>query len=157
MVARTRAKKNAAKRKRAKRKGLRQKRTVSQPSRSESNAGAFGRFRDWLLPNTAIFAGLSLHGNTSWPPSALVWLALCWAWSESRNLTDAFEEAAHQCGKLDIAVLRTYQGFLYALVTWTDRLMFVLWPILHQRMQEIGGAHWRIGGWVPIAFDGSRS
>ena len=157
MVARKRAKKNAAKRKRAKRKVLRERRTPSQSSRSESNARAMDRLRIWLLPNVEIFAGLGLHGNTSWSPSALVWLALCWAWSQSKNLTDAFEEARHQCGKLGISALSTYQGFLYALVTWTDRLLLVLWPILHRRMQEIGGAHWRIDGWLPIAFDGSRS
>jgi hypothetical protein len=51
----------------------------------------------------------------------------------------------------------TYQGFMGALTRWTESLMAVLWPILHQQMAEIGGKFWRIGGWVPIAFDGSRS
>ena len=51
----------------------------------------------------------------------------------------------------------TYQGFMGALARWTDTLMGILWPVLHQRMQEIGGKFWRIGKWVPIAFDGSRS
>ena len=104
-----------------------------------------------------IFAGLGLHGNTSWSPTALVSVALCWAWSESKNLTDAFDEAKRQCAKLGITALSTYQGFMGALVTRTDSLMLVLWPVLHQRMQEIGGRYWRIDTWVPIAFDGSRS
>ncbi len=35
--------------------------------------------------------------------------------------------------------------------------MEILWPLLHQRMEEIGGEFWRVNGWVPIAFDGSRA
>ena len=68
--------------------------------------------------------------------SALVPLAACWAWSESKNLTDAFDEAKRQCTKLGINTLSIYQGFMGALVTWTDPLMLVLWPVLHQRMQR---------------------
>lgn len=155
MVARKRAKKNAAKRRRAKRKGLCEKQ--AQSPRSDSNAGAMDRLRNWLLPNAGIFAGLGLHGNTSWSPSALVWLALCWAWSESRNVTDAFDEATRQCKQLGVAALSTYQGFLNALVTWTNPILSLMWPVLHQRMRQIGGSFYEVGGWVPIAFDGSRS
>jgi hypothetical protein len=32
-----------------------------------------------------------------------------------------------------------------------------LTAVVRQRMEEIGSRFWRIGGWVPIAFDGSRS
>ena len=51
----------------------------------------------------------------------------------------------------------TYQGLMGALTRWTAPLMQILWPLLHERMEEIGGEFWRVGGWVPIAFDGSRS
>jgi hypothetical protein len=34
--------------------------------------------------------------------------------------------------------------------------MKIMWRVLHERMKEIGGRFWRIGGWVPLAFDGSR-
>ena len=51
----------------------------------------------------------------------------------------------------------TYQGFMGALTRWTATLMEILWPLLHERMEEIGGTFWCIHGWVPIAFDGSRS
>lgn len=149
MAARKRAGNRSASRKRTRRK--------PQARRSESNAQAFDRLREWLLPNVEIFAGLGLHGNTSWTAAALVWLSLCWAWSESKNVTDAFEQAKDQCGQLGGAALSTYQGFMNALATWTDALMPVLWPALHQRMQQIGGAFWQVHGWVPIAFDGSRS
>jgi len=115
------------------------------------------RMRKWLLPNDNIFTSLRLHGNTSWVPNALVWLALCWAWAESKNVTDAFDTAVGQCRQLRLASLGTYQGFMKALVTWTDRMMRLMWPILHQRMEQIGGIFWQVDGWVPVAFDGSRS
>jgi hypothetical protein len=35
--------------------------------------------------------------------------------------------------------------------------MNLLWLRLHRKMEEIGGKFWRIDGWIPIAFDGSRS
>jgi hypothetical protein len=35
--------------------------------------------------------------------------------------------------------------------------MPLLRQVLQQRMEQIGGCFWRIHGWVPIAFDGSRS
>jgi hypothetical protein len=113
---------------------------------------------DWLLPEASIFSKMRLHGNTKWLPKYLVCLALVWAWSESRNLTDAYVEAVQACDRmLGCVMLSTYQGFMGALVRWTATLMKILWPVLHERMEEIGGRFWRIGGWVPIAFDGSRS
>lgn len=154
MAARKRAKANRdRKRKSTTRMTTRKK----PPAQAESNAQSFGRLREWLLPDEEIFAALTRHGNTSWSAKSLVCMALLWAWSESKNVTDAFEQAADQCDKLGITALSTYQGFMDALVTWTDRLMVVLWSVLHQRMQQIGGALWQVDGWVPIAFDGSRS
>jgi hypothetical protein len=113
---------------------------------------------DWFLPDGSIFSKMRLHGNTKWLPKLLVNLALFWAWSESKNVTDAFSEAVHCCQRMFRSfVPGTYQGFMKALTRWTPSLMSLLWPVLHERMQEIGGQFWRIGVWVPIAFDGSRS
>lgn len=154
MAARKRAQTKRAKQKSTTRKTTRKKPAAQQ---AQSHAQSFDRLREWLLPNAEIFAGLALHGNTSWSATALVWWALCWAWSESKNVTDAFEQATEQCGRLGIAALSTYQGFMNALATWTDRLLGVLWPVLHQRMRQIGGNFFDVDGWVPIAFDGSRS
>lgn len=124
--------------------------------RRESNASALGKLRDWLLPNHGIFASLPLHGNTNWMPLNLVWQALCWAWSESINVTDAFDDAVDQCETMDNSALSTYQGLMNALKTWTDRLMPLLWKVVQQRMEQCGTAFYRVYGWVPIAFDGSR-
>lgn len=113
---------------------------------------------NWLLPEDSIFSRMHLHGNTKWLPHYLVCLALFWAWSGARNVTDAHLEAAECCGCLfRTVVLSTYQGFMGALVRWTPTLMTILWSVLQKRMEEIGGIFWRVHGWVPIAFDGSRS
>jgi hypothetical protein len=160
MSARKRAKKaKTGKRSKAAKQPRRRKnkRSPSKAAAAKSNAGALDKLRQWLFPNARIFAGLKLHGNTSWLAEALVWLTLCWAWQESKNVTDAFDEAKDQCHQLDIAALSTYQGFMMALVAWTAPLMTILWRVLHQRMASIGGEFWHVDGWVPIAFDGSRS
>jgi hypothetical protein len=123
-----------------------------------TNKDSLNKLREWFLPNEEIFSQIKRHGNIKWAPVWLVWLALCWAWVETANLTNAFTEALDCCHKMfGTSPLKTYPGFIGALATWTAKLMPVLRVILRQRMQQIGGPFWRIGGWVPIAFDGSRS
>jgi hypothetical protein len=127
-------------------------------ARLQSNKEHLARLLDWLLPSDTIFASMRLHGNTKWLPRALVCLALMWAWSELKCLTDAFVEAEECCRSvLGGPVIDTYQGFMRALTHWTPTLMEILWPVLHRRMEQIGGRFWRVAGWIPIAFDGSRS
>ena len=139
---------------RAQRKRANQAKKRKAQRNKEHLAGAF----DWLLSDESIFAKIKLHGNTKCLPKCLVCLALLWAFSEARHVTDAYAEAVlcHQ-SMFGSVIPGTYQGFMGALTRWTEALMAVLWPILHQRMADIGGKFWRIGGWVPIAFDGSRS
>lgn len=123
-----------------------------------TNANDFLKMQQWLLPDDGIFANLKRHGNTGWLARNLVWLALCWSWSECGNVTDAFTQAVECCQLVGgSSALTTYQGFMGALVRWTGPFLSVLWPILHLRMQEIAGKMWRNRGWVLIAFDGSRS
>ena len=112
---------------------------------------------DWFLP-ADIFAKLACHGNTKWRPSHLVVLAFYWTWSDARCLTDAFVGAGEAARSLfDLPVIRTYQGFMRALVTWSPTLTRLLTGLIRQRLEAIGGRWWRIDGWVPIAFDGSRA
>jgi hypothetical protein len=113
---------------------------------------------NWFLGDGSIFAKLKFHGNTSWLPKPLVKLALIWAWSPCKHLTDAFVEATGCCDKLlGGAALSSYQGFLGALTEWTATFLPLLCLLLQQRMREIGGAFWEIAGFVPIGVDGSRS
>ena len=131
------------------------RRRAKTPATHNQNLQAL---REWFLPDDSIFSKLQFHGNSKWAPLGLVWLALCWAWCETRNVTDAFDEAALACRKMFGATpLSTYQGFMGALVTWTPAFMPLLRAVLQQRMEQIGGKFWRIDDWVPIAFDGSRS
>lgn len=151
------AKKAAKKSLRGKKKQTKRNRpSKSKAARVESNGRTLFKFREWLLPS-GIFAGVNLHGNITWSPVDLVWLVLCWGWEESKNVTDAFDEAKDQCHQLGIVVVDSYQAMMKVLVRYNAPLLIVLWSRIHQLMQEIGGEHWQIEGWVPIAFDGSRS
>jgi Transposase DDE domain len=149
----------------ARKKARKQRRKRAQSNQAQhrrrrarvSNADQFRELQRWLLPNNGIFAIFRFHGNTSWLPASLVGLALCWSWSESRNVTDTFTQAVEWCGLMGNTALTTYQGFMGALVQWTDKFLSVLWPLLHRRMQEVAGGLWTVSGWVGIAFDGSRS
>jgi hypothetical protein len=104
-----------------------------------------------------VFSDLKRHGNTVWTASELVVLAVMWVWSDQKTLTGAFQEANRWT--LDVlgrSVLGTYQGLMGALTTWTARLLPVLRDRLHRLMERDGAAHFRVGGWVPLAVDGTR-
>ena len=129
-----------------------------QSGRPATNNQSLRKLLEWLLPDDCIFSSIKFHGNIKWLPSCLVWLALCWAWSEVRQLTDAFADAVTMCQKLFACTpLSTYQGFMGAIVVWTPKMMPILCGVLQQRMEQTASKFWRIDGWVPIAFDGSRS
>ena len=136
-----------------------QRQRVRRPKRPRAltNQESLDQLRTWLLPDEHIFSTIRFHGNITWTPIGLVWLALCWAWSEARHLTDAFAEAHHVCQSMVPCTISTYQGFMGALVRWTGTMLPVLRAIIQKRMEQIGGKFWRMDGWVPIAFDGSRS
>lgn len=132
----------------------RRRKANARPTHLQTLAG----LREWFLPDDAPFSHLSFHANTQWLPQSLVWLTLCWSWSESRNLTDGFTEALGYCQKMFVsAAVNTYQGLMSALVIWTPSFLPLLQGVLQQRMEQVGGKFWRPDGWVPIAFDGSRS
>jgi len=105
-----------------------------------------------------IFNNLARHGNTKWLPDDLIALTLLWMWSPASALTDAFDDAKTYSQQIFGRVaLSTYQGLAGALQTWTPIYMPLLKLRLHTLMKKIGGRHYRIGRWVPIAFDGSRA
>lgn len=128
------------------------------PTTNRTHGFELGKLRDWLLPNGSIFSNPQLHGNTNWSPSPVnfAWLALCWAWSSAKNLTDAFSEARDDCREMVEGTPTTYQGFMHSLVVWTVRFRETMCEILQQRMSELGNRHFRVHGWLAIAFDGSR-
>jgi hypothetical protein len=110
----------------------------------------------WIL-NENIFSELPLHGNTTWTASQLAVLAVLWVWSDKDTLTGAFMHAKHLALSMQGQVaLTTYQGLSDALVAWTGSLLPLIQRRLQQLMEQIGGEYWRIGGWLPLAVDGSR-
>jgi hypothetical protein len=111
----------------------------------------------WVV-SEKIFEELPRHGNTSWLASELVMLAVLWVWSDRSTLTGAFGEAKQlSLTMFGQVALTSYQGFTAALVTWTGRMLPLLWARLHGLMEEAGGKHWRIGRWLALAVDGSRA
>jgi hypothetical protein len=111
----------------------------------------------WAL-DTRLFADLTLHGNTTWTFPNFLLLILFWVWSDCSTLTVAFSHASGLCTKLiGTAVFKSYQGFIAALTTWTPALIPIMWRCLHNRMEHVAGKHWRIGLWLPLAVDGSRT
>jgi Transposase DDE domain len=138
-----------------------QPRANKRPRRSKAltnHLESLTKLQQWLLGDEAIFSTIKLHGKIQWTLPFLVWLALSWSWSEARCLTDAFGEAVGVCEKMFACTpLTTYQGFMWALVRYTPLLLPQLRMRLQQRMAQLDSKFWRIDGWVPIAFDGSRS
>jgi len=127
---------------------------TTKPSTTQSDL--LRRSIDWVL-NEKMFADLPRHGNTKWTSKSLVALAVLSAWSDGRRLTDGFEKAKQLSQNLfgQIAI-QTFQGMMRALVTWTAQLLPLLWLRLQTLMQQVGGKHYRIGQWLPLAVDGSR-
>jgi len=80
-----------------------------------------------------------------------------WVWSDQKTLTGAFGAAKRwTIDLLGRSVLGTYQGLMGALTTWTERMVRLIRERLHQLMEQEGGAHFRVGRWLPMAVDGSR-
>lgn len=117
---------------------------------------ALERALAWIV-DEGIFSQLPLHGNTTWTAGQLVILAVLWVWSDKNTLTGAFQHAKQLAvSMLGQVALTTYQGLTNALVRWTESLCPLVQSRLHSLMERIGGDHWRIDGWLPIAVDGSR-
>jgi Transposase DDE domain len=120
------------------------------------NADLLRRALQWVIDED-LFRAVRLHGNTTWAVVQLVALAVLWVWSDRTTLTGAFAQARQLSLTLfGSAAVTTYQGLTKALVTWTGRLLPLLWERLHRRMEEGGRTAWRLGRWLPLAVDGSR-
>jgi hypothetical protein len=121
-----------------------------------NQAGLLQRSLAWII-NEEIFTELSPHGNTKWSAAQLVCLAVLWVWSDKSTLTGAFREAVQlSVGMFGQSALTSYPGFTSALSIWSDRMMPEIWQRLQKLMQQVGADYWRLGGWLPLAVDGSR-
>jgi hypothetical protein len=104
-----------------------------------------------------IFADVKFHGNVTWKVFDLILLAMVWVWSDHSTLTGAFEEACRWSRVVRSRVaMRTYQGMIKALVSWTAVLLPLVQGRFRSLMETHGGVHWRVGLWLALAVDGSR-
>ena len=111
----------------------------------------------WIV-NESIFSPMTLHGRPLGPQASLSCWRCCGVWSDKGTLTEALwacqAVGLEHAGKV---ALTSYQGLSNALVTWTPSLLPLIQRAAATRlMEQIGGDYWRIGGWLPLAVDGSR-
>ena len=112
---------------------------------------------EWLSREPGLFPKQLFHGNVKWKPEQLASLALVWAWQETKYVTNAFEHALEVCDELGMGkTAQSYTSMMNALVRYSKVLMGRLLQRLQTQAQAVGGRHWQTGGWVPMAFDGSR-
>ena len=141
--------------------GRRRKKTAKatvgrRPAKQAVNGETLRTAVTWIV-NEKSFQNLKFHGNTTWLVCDLIILAVLWVWSDHATLTGAFVEAHGWSLKmLGRAAVGSYQGLTGALVSVSDTLLPVLWARMQSLMEQHGGEHWRVAGWLPLAVDGSR-
>jgi hypothetical protein len=129
------------------------KRRAAPPSQGELLRNAI----NWVFDDDAMFDNLDQHGNTNWTPKYLVILAVLTCCSDAQQLTSASKKAAKLSDRFYRCVaVGTFQGMMRALATYLPKLLPMVWARLHQLMENLSGECFRIGGWVPLAVDGSR-
>ena len=131
--------------------------TINTKAEHHCDQGAaLARAIRWIV-NDKIFASIPLHGNIKWVPKNLVILAVLSSWSDASRMTDRFDKAARLSQRLfGVLAIHTYQGMVRALVTYGPALIACLWRRFQKLMQDISPQHYRIGGWLALAVDGSR-
>ena len=110
-----------------------------------------------VLP-VAEFRTLDRHSPHRWGyyPLAIVWLAQIL--SPAATLGERFADARHWLRGLAPTrrLAGTYQGFVKALRRRGDGLAFLLHTAFQDRMRRHLGESDRVGGWRPLAVDGTR-
>jgi hypothetical protein len=133
--------------------GRGKRRDVHSP---RTQAGLLRGALEWFSKGCSL-TELPLHGNVGWKAIHLVALGVLWSWSDRSTLTGAFDHASELATEIfGLVAVTSYPGFTGAMQSYTERLLPLLWSHLHQLMEKVGGGHWRIGRWLPLAVDGSR-
>ena len=115
-----------------------------------------GKAIQWAF-NDRMFADLKTHGNVTWSAKYLVTLVVLMAFTESKQLTEAFKKATFLSQKLfGLVAVTSYQSLMRALVTYGPQLLPRVWSRLQVLMERVASEHYRIEDWVPLAVDGSR-
>jgi hypothetical protein len=137
-------------------KTTRPKKKTSSDNPQVDQSELLRRALDWIV-DVNTFANLHLHGNVKWMPHNLVVLAVLAAWCEADRMSDAFVSAANLSRSFfGVVAVRTFQGMMRALVTYSPQLIPVVWQRIQFLAEQVASEHYRIGKWVPLAVDGSR-
>ncbi len=132
----------------------------SSTKRSATDSSQGDLLRDainWVFDDDAIFDNLEKHGNANWTAKYLVILAVLTCWSDAQQLTSAFKKASKLSHQFYHCVaVGTFQGMMRALAAYMPKLLPMIWGRLHYLMESLSEECFRMGGWVPLAVDGSR-
>lgn len=103
------------------------------------------------------FSQFDVHGNTTWTPQRLTWVAVLMGWDKTAPLSERFEAAVdlvrELCPRWKLGA--SYSGFSGALLRETPVLAERLGQWLRRRMRPWLEAY-RVHGWRVFAVDGSR-
>jgi hypothetical protein len=144
-MARSKGKRNAATKRR--------KRNARQ-----INATTFTELVDWFFREGQLFAKDRFHGNVKWRPDELAMQALIWAWHETKNVTDAFDQTDEVCRNLKLQkIAKSYTSFMNALATYHGCFQRRMQRRFQLLSEQVAGRFWRNNDWVLIGFDGSRA
>jgi hypothetical protein len=113
---------------------------------------------DWLLASARL-SGLTFREDCSWTPKGLIFVAVLWAWSDQKALTERFSHARKVVIAMEVlegAPAATYQAFLKILTTWTVVLAAALFDALRRHIREDLAARFEVCGFPVFGVDGSR-
>lgn len=113
---------------------------------------------DWLLASASL-SELAFREECSWTPKGLISVAILWAWSDEKSLTQRFFLARKVLMAMeDLARIpaTSYQAFIKLLKTWTAVLSLTLLATFRQRMRSDLSARFEIHGFSVFGVDGSR-
>src|SRR5438270_2489471 len=113
---------------------------------------------DRLLASARL-SDLSFRGDCSLTPRGLAVMAILWAWSDEKSLTQRFFHARKvvmAMGILPRIPAATYQAFLKMVTTWTLALSRMLLDAFRQRMQSDLATRFNVCGFPVFGVDGSR-
>jgi len=125
---------------------------------SAAHHQALKRALDWLLASAKL-SDLSFREDCSWTTKGLIFLAILWAWSDEKSLTQRFSHARKVVMAIDVLTrvpAATYQAFIKILTTWTVALSMALFDVFRPRMQADLATRWEVCGFAVFGVDGSR-
>ena len=118
----------------------------------------FGSWHESILAGPP-FSGCLTRSNTRWTGRFLAFVAVLMVWESPQTLCDRFRTARDVVTGMFFSsrrVGKTYQGFIKALLRWSDTLLDKIADHTRSVIRQIAGPHWTREQFVAFAVDGSR-